>query len=506
MKLITLGYYNLNSDLFNYVLTVILTSTKYFCKLTKPQMFFQNSIYYLFFYLTCITLFSSCNKEFKADNYTAYFGGEVTNANNPYVLFCKDSEVIDTIKIDINNRFFIKFDSLTPGLYTFKNEPEYQYIYFDKNDSIMVHINSKEFDESIVYCGRGDEKNNFLMELYLKNEKDRSTLFDVFDYDFPKFNRNIDSVYATSEKFYATKKEQIKWSDGFDTFAKAALDFHYFSKKEMYPVIHKIRTGVDLYEDLPKNYYAFRKSINFNCNELASFSPYIMYLSHMLNNVGAINYHNHFSNLDLELKTNINKLNIADTLIKNKKVKNTILNNIAFSYLLEDQNMVNNHKFLEIYNKYSTDKSKKNEIQKIGHAIQLLKVGNELPEVMLIDKNRKLVSSNSFLKKKTVIFFWTEKLTSHLIAAQKKIASLKQKYPDYQFIAINLDDNQNNWNTSLSKYNFDSSFELRSNDFEDLKTKWAIIKVHRTIVLNSDTTIKNAFTNIFDVNFENNLK
>ena len=54
----------------------------------------------------------------------------------------------------------------------------------------MVHINSKEFDESIVYCGRGDEKNNFLMDLYLKNEKDRSTLFDVFDYDFQKFNKN----------------------------------------------------------------------------------------------------------------------------------------------------------------------------------------------------------------------------------------------------------------------------------------------------------------------------
>ena len=506
MKPITLEYYNLNSDLFNYALTVILTSTKYFCKITKPQMHFQNSIQYLFLSLTCITLFSSCNKKFKGDNYTAYFGGEVTNANNPYVLFCRDSEVIDTIKIDANNRFFIKFDSLTPGLYTFKNEPEYQYIYFDKNDSIMVHINSKEFDESIVYCGRGDEKNNFLMDLYLKNEKDRSTLFDVFDYDFPKFNRNIDSVFATSEKFYATKKEQIKWSDGFDTFAKAALDFHYFSKKEMYPIIHKVRTGVDLYEDLPKNYYAFRKSINFNCNELASFSPYIMYLSHMLDNVGAINYHNHFSNLDLELKTNINKLNIADTLIKNRKVKNTILNNIAFSYLLEDQNMINNQKFLEIYNKYSTDKSKKNEIQKIGYAIQLLKVGNTLPEVILIDKNRNILSSNSFLKKKTVIFFWTEKLTSHLIAAHKKIIELKLKHPDYQFIAISLDNNQNEWNTTLLKYNFENSIELRSNNFEDIKAKWAIMKVHRAIVLNSDASIKNAFTNIFDVDFENNLK
>jgi len=90
-----------------------------------------------------------------------------------------------------------------------------------------------------------------------------------------------------------------------------------------------------------------------------------MYLDHMLNNVGAINYHNHFSDCDLELKTNINKLKIADTLIKNQRVKNIVLNNIAFKYLMEDQNVVNNKEFLKTYHQFSTDKSKKNEVLKL---------------------------------------------------------------------------------------------------------------------------------------------
>ena len=450
-------------------------------------------------------LLSSCKNEFKSDDYTAYFGGEVTNPTSPYVLFCKNSDVIDTIEIDENNRFFVKFDSLSPGLYTFKNEPEYQYVYFDKNDSIMVHINSKDFDESIVFCGRGDEKNNFLMELYLKNEHDKSNLFEIFDYDIPKFNKSIDSTYKLTKKFYTTKKEELKWSDEFDAYAKSALDFHYYSKKELYPVIHKARTGVDILDSLPNNYYDFRKNIDFNSSDLANFSPYVMYLSNMLNNTGSINYHNHFSDVDLALKTNINKLNIADTLIKNEMVKNTVLNNIAFSYLLEDQNMINNQKFLDIYNKFSTDKSKKNEILKIGNAIQLLKVGNELPEITLIDKNKNLISSTCLAKKKTVIFIWTKNLVSHSIAAHKKITYLKSKYPEYQFIGINLDKNQDDWNIALSKYKFDGIIELRSNDFEDIKSKWAIMKVHRAIILNSDGKIKTAFTNIFNVDFEKNL-
>jgi hypothetical protein len=402
---------------------------------------------------TVIALLTSCNKEFASDNFTAYFGGEVINPNNPYILFCKNSEVIDSVKIDANNRFFIKFDSLTPGMYTFKNEPEYQYVYFDKNDSIMVRVNAKDFDNSIIFCGRGDQKNNFLMEMYMKNEFDRDQLFDAFDYPIPKFSKNIDSSYASKKKFYQTKKEVIKWSDDFDKYAKAIVDFHHYSKKEMYPIAHMMRTGEDLSEKLPSNFYDFRKEVDFNDSKLSSFSPFVNYLSQMLNNVSTIHYHNHYTPVDLALRTNINKLNFADSLIKNKAVKNIVLNNIAFTYLLEDQNMVNNKIFLETYHKYSTDKSKKNEIVKIGNAIQLLKVGYSLPKVELVNTKNILISSNDIPKKKTVIFMWTENLSSHMIAAHKRIMALKDKYPDYQFIGINLDKDQDIWKSKLTHLN-----------------------------------------------------
>ncbi|HLA54930.1 MAG TPA: thioredoxin-like domain-containing protein [Flavobacterium sp.] len=461
---------------------------------------------FIFFATSLALLCASCNKEFKSGDYTAYFGGEVTNPTNPYVLFCRDSQVIDTLKLDKNNRFFIKFDSLTPGLYSFRHEPEYQYVYFDKNDSLMVSINSQDFDNSIVFSGRGDQKNNFLMEMYLNNEKDRENMFMVYDSDINTFNKTIDSNYAKNQKFYGSKKEEIQWSEDFDNFAKAALDFPYYSKKELYPVIHQLRTGNDVIEKLPKNYYAYRRKIDFNNAELSDFAPFVKYLTHMLNNVAAINYHNHFTEADLSLKTNINKLNIADTLIKNEKIKNTILNNIAFTYLLEDQNMVNNQKFLETYHKYSTDRSQKNEITKIGNAIQLLKAGNPLPKVKLYDTNGNMVSSDSLINKSTVIFFWTQKASTHLIEAHKKVLAYKKQYPNYQFVAVNLDDNQDKWKQVLANFKFDGITELRTSDFEDLKAKWAITKIHRTIVLSPDGTIKNAFTSLFDNKFEDNLR
>jgi peroxiredoxin len=418
----------------------------------------------------------------------------------------KDERLIDTIALDKDNRFFKKFDSLTPGMYTFRHEPEYQYVYFEKNDSLMVAINSQDFDESIVFSGRGDEKNNFLMEIYLKNDRERDKMFNVFDYDVEAFSQNINLSYLAQNEFYEKKKADIGWSDEFDEYAKAAVDYPYYSKKEIYPVIHKVRTGTDVTAQLPEDYYAFRKNIDYNNVRLSNFSPFVKYLSNMLNNIAAEDTKNHAADAgNLALLSNTQKLKIADTLIRNEKIRNVLLDNIAFSYLLEDQNMANNQIFLQAYHQYSTDKSQRNEITRIGNAIRLLTLGNKLPAVRLIDKEGNEVLSDSLLTKQTVLFFWTEQAGTHLVEAHKKVLELKKKYPQFDYIAINLDDNNQRWLKTLSKYKFTGISEYQTADFEDLKNKWAITKVHRTIVLDREGRISNAFTSLFDLNFATNL-
>src|SRR5574343_217648 len=188
---------------------------------------------YLCLTTALFTLFTSCKKsEFAADNYTAYFGGEVENPQNRYVLFCQNNQVIDTIPLNKDNTFFKKFDSLAPGLYSFKHEPEYQYVYFDKNDSLRVHIDSKDFDQSIVFCERGDQKNNFLMEMFLRNEKEKNNMFETFDYDVKKYNAYIQKVKSDNQKFYTSKKEEINWSDDFDVYAKGMYLYPHYTRKE----------------------------------------------------------------------------------------------------------------------------------------------------------------------------------------------------------------------------------------------------------------------------------
>lgn len=460
----------------------------------------------LFSKITILSLaLISCKDNFKTNNQVAYFGGEVENPTSRFILFCKDADVIDTIPLKKDNTFIKKMDSLPAGLYCFKNEPEYQYVYFDKNDSIMVHIDSNNFDESIVFCGRGGEKNNFLIEMFLKNEKDKNEIFDAFNLDFKTFNSKIDKIYDDNVKFYNSKKEEINWDSDFDIYADALVKLPYYSKKESYPILHKLRTGDDAYESVPKEYYIYRKNLDLNNEKLLHFSPYTSYINMMLNNTASLKYHNHLSEIDLALKTSINKLNNADTLIKNEKVKNTVLNTIAFQYLLEDQNMIHVEEFLSVYKKISTEKSKKNEITNLGNSIQLLTSGKIIPTIELVDINGNTVSSSDLINSNTIFFFWTKNLKSHFEGAHKKAIEFQKSHPDFQFISINLDRNSNNWKSLISQNLYPSIKEYRCKNFEELKLKWAITKVHRTLIVNKNKTIKNGFSNMFDVNFEKEM-
>lgn len=444
----------------------------------------------------------SCRQADTATSEACYFGGEIINPNSKYVYLCKNNEVIDTIILDKNNRFLKKYDSLTPGMYTFRHEPEYQYIYFDKSDSLMIRLNTNEFDNSLTFCGRGDEKNNFLIELFLKNESVKNASFGVYDKDFKTFSKEIDKSYNTNKAFYLRRQTEVNWSEDFDLYAKNMLDMDYLAKKELYPMVHKRRTNEDACMNLPKNYYSYRKSIDFNNEKLMTYSPFLKYLTSMLNNITQDCKHEHLD----ALENNIKKLKVADSIFKNKKIKNAILNNIAFMYLLEDQNALNNQAFLNQYLKLSSDSEKQKEIKKIGMATQLLAPEKKLQTVDLIDATGRIRMLDDIFTHKSVVFFWSSDAKSHTEMAHKRAMELKEKHPDWNFVSINIDDSTEKWKEMLAQYNFKNIVELHATNFNDIKEKWVITKIHRCLLIEPKGKIKNGFVSLFDANFENNLK
>ncbi len=101
------------------------------------------------------------------------------------VTLYQGANVVETLELDENLRFNKQFDSLPSGIYKLEHLPEYQTLLLEEKDSILVRINATAFDESIVFSGTGASKNNFLVELHLKQEAE---------------NRFLSSKYSSSKK------------------------------------------------------------------------------------------------------------------------------------------------------------------------------------------------------------------------------------------------------------------------------------------------------------------
>ena len=462
-----------------------------------------NFIKFIIFVILASTLIS-CKDGFMGENHVAYFGGEIENPKNNFVVFMKNDKVVDTFYLDKNNRFFHKFDSLTPGLYSFKHDPEYQYVFFDKNDSLMIRLNSNDFDNTLMFCGRGDEKNNFMMELFLKDMNLKNNLFDIYEKPEKIFSKYIDSSNQNIKNLYKKRKSFIKWSKEFDEVAKANIVLNYAYKKEVFPIVHEFKTGENIKTKLPKTYYNYRKKIDINESNLLYYSPFINYMTSMLNNIVLTESKGNLD--DMSLENNIKKLEIVDTLVKNRHVKNLVINNVANMYLLSDQCSVNNGKFFNLYSKMVSDEKMKSKIMKTASNIQKLRNNNVLPKVNLLDMNNQPVDLNKLITKKAIIYFWTKQSDSHSFYSHKKIDELKAKYSNIQFIAININNSYEDWLKEIKDKNYSNSIELRATDFKELQNNWVINKVYRTMIINKNGTINNAFVSLFDANFESYLQ
>ena len=155
---------------FNNALTGVFNYNIYFClikcTLKEPMKFYLSFLFILITFLSCK---NDSNRV--AVNY-AYIGGEIINPNTNYIVLSKDKIIIDTIKLDGRNRFLYKVKNLDEGIYTFRHGGEFQMILIEPADSLLFRLNTLDFDESLVFTGEGDKKNNYLINEFLQNEKE----------------------------------------------------------------------------------------------------------------------------------------------------------------------------------------------------------------------------------------------------------------------------------------------------------------------------------------------
>lgn len=459
--------------------------------------------------LIAITLFGCKNDGTKNNGDYAYLGGEIINANGNFVVLSKSKHIIDTIKLDGNNRFIYKINNLNPGIYTFKHGGEVQMVLLEPKDSIMLRLNTWEFDESLVYTGKGAKKNNYLINEFLQNEIEEKKIFKYCQLNAEAYQKEISALKNNKHKKLKNFINKYDTSKLFNKIAKANIEYYYYFNKEIYPFVHYGHNKNDILKALPKDFYDYRKDINYNDSFLKDYHIYTTFLRWNFSNIALNEHYKHAENNTFKSSNicyNLDRLALIDSLVTNTQIKEELFYHYTINFLNKSTNDKNNTTILNYYTSKSSNNEGKTMITHYAKTLNKLKTGATFPETQLIDTNNTETSIATIINSPTVISFWSQTYYDHFKDSQHKISELRTKYPEVIFIAINVDDYGLNSALEALKQN---RFSLKNQyQFKNPKTSKEVLAIYpmvKAFIVDKNKQIVNSKTNIFAQNFEEQL-
>ncbi|SEN58531.1 Thiol-disulfide isomerase or thioredoxin [Flavobacterium sp. CF108] len=139
-----------------------------------------------------LVLFSALNISAQSKKYVT-FEANIANRNSDIIKILNEGRVIKTIYVDKNGIFkdTLVVDGGRSRLYDGVESTE---LFLKSGYDIKLKMDAKQFDESIVYTGKGSAENNILAQRILADEK----LYDnsVASLDDAAFNKLVDAKKA----------------------------------------------------------------------------------------------------------------------------------------------------------------------------------------------------------------------------------------------------------------------------------------------------------------------
>ncbi|GAA4270145.1 TlpA family protein disulfide reductase [Hyunsoonleella aestuarii] len=460
--------------------------------------------------LLSILAFVGCKKESNSiDKNYAFLGGQIINPKNNFVVVAKPETIQDTIILDGNNRFLYKIENLTEGLYTFRHGDEFQMVLLESQDSLLLRLNTLDFDESLVYSGRGAKKNNYFIDEFLQNEKQEKSVFKYCQLEAKDFEKKIEYIKSKKLKHLDHFKSKYETSTLFNKLAKANIDYNYYFNKEIYPFVHYGKNKAEILASLPSGFYEYRKNVNYNDDFLKDYFSYQSFLKSNFNNLALKEHLEHSKKDYFDSKSvcfTLDKLKLIDSLVDKSSIKNDLLYHYTINFLTKNKSESCSEAVLKSFLAKSDNKEQNDLIKHYSLAIYKLKKGKILPEVAIIDCKNNEYDLNAVINTPTVFCFWSHSIYSHFKDTHKKLEELKLKYPEVSFVTVNIDNYDLKMMTKTLKRNKLSckdKYQLKNP--EESKEVLALYPITKAIIVDKNKKIIDSNTNIFYSNFEEQL-
>jgi len=429
------------------------------------------------------------------DKNQVFFGGEIINPKSNFVLLMQHEKVLDTILLKKDNTFGKSISNITSGLYSFKHGYEFQYIYFVPKDSLSIRLNTWDFDNTLVFDGKGAERNELLLDIFKGNETTNNNFYQYTSLKEEEFLEKINLTTVQHTKlvadFIANNPNE---TTAYLHLVEAAINYPIYRLKELYPYWHQ-KISKDSNFVLSKKYYDFRKNINLNDSLVSNYYAYQNFVTTYL--YKKANKANDYKGLDTNFRTLLLKLITTEIRVPN--LKNQLLFNEIYSSLI-DNSCEPTQEQLHLFFENSTDTIANKKIKLLLEDKEKLTVGTAFPNFPITNKKGKETTIMELLKdKNTALNYWS----SQYISAdylEKRIQYLHTKFPSINFINLNTNQHKNYY--SLTK-NLNNHYFIKSNS---AGTDFVRSGYPRTILINSQGKVHTSFTLLTNTVIEAQLK
>lgn len=454
-----------------------------------------------------IALFAAigCTGDKKEKASFTYFGGEIVNPKSHKVTIYKDTLFIDSVTLDANNRFLFKFgEDFEPGLYRFAHW-ENQLAYIEKGDSLLFRVNTMEFDESMSFSGYGAAKNNLLVDYFLINEHENENLGEYYQRSPEDFEFTLDSLRNLRMKKWDRFLEKQNPSMGFEKVVRTAIFYDNFERKEAYPFSHYGKDKLSFIKNLPEDFYSFRESVNINDEDL--FSSYSMhrYLNKYLDHLAFLKYGDSAPYDYNSYIHNAHEMDIIDSLVTSPLIKDRLLSRAARVVMANNNDSHEVERIYERFNKYANNERLRSNMKRRYDTYRITATGNKIPDQLLVDSEGRINSISANIKATTVLYFWSYDNKQHMDDSHRKIAELRSKYPEIQFLGINIDVDSERWTKAVEKHDFPVASEFQFKETKKALRELSIFVPHKIIIVDKNSRILNSHANLYSVRFETEL-
>lgn len=458
-----------------------------------------------------LSALNSCSKG-NSSSSDMYLGGLIVNPTSKFVVLLKQNVVVDTFYLNHQNKFGGRLHQGETGLYVFKHPPENQIVYLEPGDSTLILLNTVDFDESLNFSGKGAEKSNYLNKMYLLNQENNDLILSYFKLEPKEFALKTDSILNSRKEQLEKLNKKHKFSRDFLSVANASINYEYYDLRERYAYLLRAFNR-EYVSKIPEDFHSYRDQISFNDKKLEDYYVYQNLLDDLIR-TKSLEYcevHNtadHNCNNIFDYENVRQRMIFTDSLVQIPRIKNSFIERLAAQGIIFSNSKEEIDSVLKLLlEEVDYDGNRLKEIKQLAGISAGILPGNSIGELKLVSYNDQILQLGEISRKPIITYHWSVTSQSHYKWQHKIIQDLRTKFPEVEFIGINIDgaDKTDDWKSAIQYNSY-----LKENEYQlnNVQIDEALLKnyLNRMIFVDPSGKIVKGDTRIDTPSFETEIE